>query len=64
MTKQPFEEKKCKCCGKKVIVLSPEDWVYKRHCGGWIEYYCSWTCFRKTEKEKKRNYCNENRSKK
>lgn len=39
--------RECPICGEKKFVLDPSEYVYKIGC----KYYCSWTCYRKAQKE-------------
>lgn len=48
------KEKICKNCGKKFIVSYPKIYTYKRAIRGKIEYFCSWSCYNKTDTKKKR----------
>ena len=47
-----YREKKCLECGKKFIVQSVDDYVYKRWCNGQDRYFCSWSCVRKWDAER------------
>lgn len=50
-----MESRKCAQCGKDMSVLYPHLYRYKRYTGrgGTQLYFCSWTCFRKDEQERK-----------
>lgn len=50
MSEYSYREKECACCGKTFIIQSVDDYVYKRFCAHGQKFFCSWTCFRKTEK--------------
>lgn len=43
--------KKCPECKKKFDWLG-EQWVYKSKRNGVMQYYCSWTCWRKEDRQK------------
>lgn len=46
----------CAICGKEFECSSPAQYVYKRSKSTKrkeaVRYFCSWTCFRKDEKQK------------
>jgi hypothetical protein len=47
----------CSCCGKKKYIPDRSIWVYKRihtHKGNayTVDYYCTYTCWRKEERER------------
>ena len=49
-------ERKCKICGKKMLVPNPGMWAYKkakRSGEQSFHYYCSWKCLRVEENRKK-----------
>jgi hypothetical protein len=41
----------CPVCGKYFATQYPDYWVYKKQWYNKIYICCSWTCFRKLEKE-------------
>ena len=49
MSEFAYKEKECHMCGKKFIVQSPDQYVYKRLFGRNEKYFCSWGCLRKWE---------------
>lgn len=40
---------KCVVCGKRVYLMSPESWAYRRG----TRFYCSWGCLRKENPDQK-----------
>ena len=46
-----FREYKCPICGRKFIICSAIDYVYKLRAKNVYKYFCSWTCYRKYQKE-------------
>ena len=55
MKKKYQEEKTCACCGKKMYVLHPSRWAYKKKKGKeTYTWYCSWKCMRKDETVERR----------
>lgn len=46
-------DKMCGTCGKLFDAYAGPDWAYKRPCGiGRMEYYCSYGCMRRHDREK------------
>ena len=46
-------ERVCPICGKQFIIHDLQDYTYKMTLNKKdIQYYCSWTCYRKAEKER------------
>lgn len=41
--------KTCKECGKTFDIIGMPDYIYKRK----FTYYCSWSCFKKGDPDKK-----------
>ena len=48
--KNQLVEKICPMCGKAYIFR--DKWAYKRTENDHVVNYCSWTCFRKSERRK------------
>lgn len=44
------------CCVCKKLFFSTPEWVYKKRVRTKTIYYCSWTCYRKTEKAQEEKY--------
>lgn len=44
-----WDMKTCACCGKKVLIVNAQDWVYKD--ANRSKYFCSYSCMRKYEKD-------------
>ena len=42
-----FSEKNCKGCGKYFVVARPAYYTYKLQIKDKLNYYCSYTCWRK-----------------
>lgn len=40
---------KCVVCGKRVYLINPDKWAYRRG----TKFYCSWGCLRKENPDKK-----------
>ena len=49
-------EMTCRTCGKKIAVLAPSRWAYKKRSrkNGAYEYYCSWKCIQKSRENEKK----------
>lgn len=43
--------RECPICKTKKFVIDPDEYVYKIG----TNYYCSWTCYRKAQKEMESN---------
>jgi len=50
--------RECECCGKRFYIESLQDYVYKRTVqrkNTMVNlWFCSWTCLRRWEKERKK----------
>lgn len=42
---------KCAECGKKTFIMDPNQYTYKLQRRGKTEYYCSYKCYRKSQKD-------------
>lgn len=38
---------KCSECGKNICILYSTIWVYKKKIGNLVNYYCSYSCYKK-----------------
>ena len=45
-----LDEIKCPICGKNFII--PPENIYKFTVNGKLQHYCSYTCYRKVQKER------------
>ncbi len=54
--------RKCAVCGKVFDIVGTDYWTYKRRVpsdtgkGTKLEWYCSWGCMRKSEKEEEERH--------
>ena len=53
-----LDARKCKVCGKQFSVLYPHLWAYKRGYACHYDYFCSWSCLRKSDRKGKDNMKN------
>lgn len=51
MPSKPVGELTCPVCGKIFHCYYVDDWTYKKQWFNKKYVFCSWTCFRKKEKE-------------
>lgn len=45
-------EHRCPVCGKLFYVPDFSEWAYRMSVNGHLKLFCSWTCYRKQEKER------------
>ena len=49
-----FKYRTCAVCGIRKYIVNLDQYAYKvRYGSGLRKYYCSWTCFRKSDFKKK-----------
>ncbi len=46
-----FNVKYCAVCGKDFVVQEPKMYAWRRVVKNRLKYYCSYTCYRQTEKK-------------
>ena len=53
MSESIWTQRRCRYCGKDVVIMHPNLWAYKKGNPMHWEYYCSWKCLRAAEERNK-----------